>query len=539
MLTSKRRLALLLLAVPLLVVVSGLLYMLGMVHLEESPRDFWQSLSWAAETLSTTGYGADARWQHPAMVAFVICLQFGGVFLIFLIFPIYLIPFLEERFEQRLPTAVEPLAGHVVVYRYGSAVETLLAELDRAGVEVVIIEHQPEKARKLLARDRKVVGSRLEDGALEGAHISAAKTLIANGSDDENAAAILGARQLGCEGEILALVEEPVHRRPMMLAGATASFTPRHVLGAALAAQASRRLRSTVSGAQSLGGSLAIHEARVGAESPMAGKTLAEAGVGARTGVTVLGQWIGGKLETDTRADMEIVANGILVLAGSPEALERFAETCVAGADELDTPVVVAGYGEVGAKVVELLRDAGEPVRVLDLEPGRAEVTGDVLDPQVLESLDIARARAVVLALDSDPATLFASVIIRDLAPRVPIIARVNRSENVERIHAAGADFALSISRVAGQILTQRLLGEEAISLDAQLRVLKTSARTLAGLRRSEIGIRESTGCSIVAVERGEQLLAELDGEFRFERSDTVFVAGSDAATREFLRLYA
>jgi hypothetical protein len=34
----------------------------------------------------------------------------------------------------------------------------------------------------------------------------------------------------------------------------------------------------------------------------------------------------------------------------------------------------------------------------------------------------------------------------------VPIIARVNQSENVERIHAAGADFALSISRVAGQI---------------------------------------------------------------------------------------
>ena len=34
-----------------------------------------------------------------------------------------------------------------------------------------------------------------------------ARTLIANSSDDEDAAVILGARQLGFEGEALALVE--------------------------------------------------------------------------------------------------------------------------------------------------------------------------------------------------------------------------------------------------------------------------------------------------------------------------------------------
>ena len=74
------------------------------------------------------------------MVVFVVVLQFIGVFLVFLIFPLYLIPFLEERFEVRLPKEVPPLDGHVVIYGYGAAVETLLSELARAGLETVVVE---------------------------------------------------------------------------------------------------------------------------------------------------------------------------------------------------------------------------------------------------------------------------------------------------------------------------------------------------------------------------------------------------------------
>ncbi len=40
-----------------------------MAYLEGTPRGFWESLEWSAETLTTTGYGADSHWRHPAMVA--------------------------------------------------------------------------------------------------------------------------------------------------------------------------------------------------------------------------------------------------------------------------------------------------------------------------------------------------------------------------------------------------------------------------------------------------------------------------------------
>lgn len=54
-----------------LLVVCTLGYMVGMDWLEGQHRGFWQSMEWAAETLTTTGYGADHTWHHPLMVVYV------------------------------------------------------------------------------------------------------------------------------------------------------------------------------------------------------------------------------------------------------------------------------------------------------------------------------------------------------------------------------------------------------------------------------------------------------------------------------------
>ena len=110
------------------------------------------------------------------------------------------------------------------------------------------------------------------------------------------------------------------------------------------------------------------------------------------------------------------------------------------------------------------------------------------------------------------------------------MIARVNSAENVDRIHRAGADFALSVSQVSGQILARRLLGEESVSVDPQLKVLKVRPAGLVGRHPAELEIRTRTGCLVVAVERGEEALLEFDPEFRFAEGDAVYVCGSTSA---------
>jgi len=534
---SHQRLLLLLVCLPILVVCFALLYSVGMAYLEGSPRGFWDSLEWSAESLTTTGYGADSHWRHPVMVLYVVGVQFAGVFLVFLLVPIFLLPFLEEHFQGRLPQSIEgKLSGHVLVFRYGAAVETLLAELAAAGVPTVFLERDEATARQLFESGIRVVHRGLDDAALKAARLPAARAVIANGTDDENAALILAARHLGFAGPVLALVEEPFYRKPMMLAGATAVFTPRHILGAALAAQVSARINPRLTGVQPLGRFLELAEVRIEPDSRLAGKTLGAAGIGAATGATVIGEWVGGDLRTRLDPSFPLEPEGVLVVLGSHESIERVTELARGPRPAVPVgPFVVGGYGEVGRNVVELLRAVGEEVRVLDRHAAfGVDLVGDVLDRRLLEKAGVTTARAVILALDTDSATLFATVILKELAPHVPVIARVNQAENVERIHRAGASFSLSLSKVSGQMLAQKLLGEEAVEVDSQLKVQKVSAKALAGKSPADLAIRERTGCSVVAVERGDAVRVDLNPDFRFAVDDSVYVCGSTEAVRRF-----
>jgi len=559
---SRRRLLLLLAAVPVLVLLLALLYQAGMAGLEGQRRGFWGSVLWAASTLTTTGYGRDHEWRHPAMVIYVTVVQFLGLFMVYLIFPIFFIPFLEERFEVRLPQeSPRDMARHAVIYRYGPAVETLISELTAARVPTLVLEPDEAAARRLHEGGLHVVHRGQADGALAAARLDRARALIVNGSDDENAAVILEARQLGFGGPLLALVEDPYHRRPMMLAGATAVFTPRHILAAALAARASARISPRLAGVQQLGRHLLVAEVKVTEQSSLAGMTLGEAGIGARTGATVIGQWRGGELTVPTDGGWRLEPGGILVAVGSHDSIEKLSELAGAG-DVLRRRhghFVVGGYGEVGRKVVELLRTVGEEVRVIERQPARAgapaapgsespegaqglpegvDVAGNVLELQVLEAAGVRDAQAVVLALDTDSATLFATVILKDLVPDVPVIARVNQADNVDRIHRAGAYFALSISQISGQMLAKKLLGQEAFAVDTQLQVRKVPAQPLAGRHPSDLRIRARTGCSVVAVERGDDVLVDLDPDFRFQPDDTVYVCGSSSAVQRFAEIF-
>lgn len=518
----------------------ALLYMLGMGALEGKPRTYWQALQWAAGTMSTTGYSPDTSWTHPVMVVYVVVAQFTGVALFFVVLPLFLVPVLEERFETRLPTQAAGVRDHVVIFDHDETVATLLGELSQAGIASVIVDEDEAQARHLLAQGHRVVHGSLDEGVLARCELAQARALIVNSSDERNASAILAARQLGYGGEIIAMVEDPFHRHPVMLAGASEAYTPRHLLGAALAARASPKVSPTVAGIQHLGDGFEVAEARITRDSELAGRTLAQAGLGRHAGVTVIGQWVGGRLVAPPTPDMTLEPGGVLVLVGSGERLREFMERC-AGARRLRRQgrFVIAGFGEVGHKVDELLRDAGEETLTIDSRaaPG-VDVVGNVLDIKVLERAGLEDAQAVVLALSSDSAAVFASVIVRDLAPDVPVIARVNLAENVERMYVAGADFALSVSQVSGQLLAYRLLGKESVAVDAAFEVVKVSARGLESRPPSRGELRERTGCSVIAVERDGELLVELGDDFRFERDDAAYVCGSGQATQRFREMF-
>ncbi|MFO1432008.1 MAG: NAD-binding protein [Candidatus Competibacteraceae bacterium] len=530
---STWRLIVLLVSMPTAVLVFGSLYLLASTYLEGKPIDFWSSLEWASETLTTTGYGAYAPWKHPVVILLVILTQFVGMFFLVLIFPVYVLPYIEERFELRLPHTLPPMTGRVLFYRYGPALDSLLEELQQLGSAFVILEEDMLLARSLRDRGYAVVFGNLDEdpGILTG--VEQAQAVVTNADDHANAICILIVREQGFDGPIYTLADNPLYRPPMLKVGASAVFTPTHVLGAALAARASARISPPAEGLHLLGTQVDLTEFRVRADSPLAGRRLSELRLAERYGVSVIGQWRGGYFAVAKGPDTRIEPGTILVAVGAHANLaqvERLATTI-----RRTGPIVVAGYGTVGGKVVEMLHDAHELTIVIDKQalPG-VDIVGNVLEHATLAQANVRTASAVVLALNNDSEGVFATALVRDYAPEVPLIVRVNRASNVARLYQAGADFALSVGQMAGEILAYHLLGEQAVAVEPRIKFVRLPAGALVGLHPWSAGVQERTGAAVVAVQRDSRVFVTFDEAFRVRPDDLLFVCGTLGSLEQY-----
>ncbi|MBP8182588.1 MAG: NAD-binding protein [Rhodoferax sp.] len=534
---SARRLLTLLTLMPLAVVVLGLLYMTGMTYLEGQPRTFLQGLQWASETMTNTGYGADNRWNHPVMATFVIVTPFIGQFLVFLVFPVLVLPYFEEKFEVRLQHELPPMTGKVLFYRYGPAIESVIVEFDAANSPFVILEEDAVLARSLRDRGYNVVFGKMGEDPTVIGRIHEARALVLNAGDHANATCTLLAREHGFAGPLYALADDPIYRAPMVQIGATEVFTPSHVLGAALASRASTRISPPAEGMHLLGNQVGMAEFRVRAGSPLAGKRLGDLHLREQHGVSVIGQWLGGAFITSKGPDTQVEPGAILVVVGGHANLEKVER--MAMPIRREGPIVVAGFGAVGQKVIELLQDAGETCTVIDCvaAPG-VDVVGSVLEWSSLDRAKVREASAVILALSDDSESVFATAVVRDYAPEIPLIVRVLRTHNTARLYRSGADFAISVGQVAGQILAYHLLGEQTIQVENRVKFIRVNAANLVGEHPWRCEVLERTGAKIVAVERASEVLVEFSADFRVHAEDTLFVCGSVNSLERYQRAF-
>jgi len=533
---STRGLLLLLAILPLTVLVFSLLYMTGEALLEHRDRDFWSSLEWAAETLTTTGYGADAHWDHPLMVVLVILAQFSGLFLVFLIFPIYVLPYFEERFEARISHSLPKARDLFLVFHYSPAVAALLDEFRRFNRSFVILEQDRTEARAVQERGLPVVQLDLTETTLSHDAVQNLAAVVANGSDQDNAALIMSLRESGFAGSILAFAQTPLHRLPLQRLGASAVYTPKHLLAAALATRASRWLTARVRNVHVLGDEVGVFKLRIPGSSPLAGKTLRQADLH-RLGVSIIGVWSGGRFNNMPGPTTEIAAGSVVVAIGSHGALERLGQT--AQPLRREGPYLVCGYGEVGSKVTQMLRDVGEPVTVVnDRALEGVDIVGNVLDPEVLQQMDSCGPRAIILAVGNDSQTQFLAAVVRQSLPDVPLMARVNQSQSVDRLHRLGVDFALSIDNVAGELLASQLLGEEYVEVEPEFRVSRVLAHGLAGQHPWQVEALVRFGCKVVAIARAGQVLVSFEPEFTIHANDQLFLCGSPQGIDAYLEAY-
>jgi CPA2 family monovalent cation:H+ antiporter-2 len=110
--------------------------------------------------------------------------------------------------------------------------------------------------------------------------------------------------------------------------------------------------------------------------------------------------------------------------------------------------IVVAGFGVAGEALVRALGAISVPVVVVDLNPVSVrEVTrrglpgyfGDVSSRDLLEHLNLPRARQLVLLINDPAAVERAVLAARSVAPELPITARARFQREVDKLRALGA----------------------------------------------------------------------------------------------------
>ncbi len=219
--------------------------------------------------------------------------------------------------------------------------------------------------------------------------------------------------------------------------------------------------------------------------------------------------------------------------------------------------VIICGWGRVGRASAEYLTATGREVVVIDRDPLRLEgikyayVAGDVTDDDVLADAGIARARALIAALDTDADNVYVTLSSRALRPDLEIVARARNEASKSKLVRAGADRVVNPQLIGGRRMAAFALQPHVAefldvvmhdeSLEHRMEQIEIGADSpLSGRRLGEAGLAESTGVLLLAVRAaaGRAFLANPAAETVLAPGSILIVVGT-ASQLDALRAIA
>jgi Trk K+ transport system NAD-binding subunit len=234
------------------------------------------------------------------------------------------------------------------------------------------------------------------------------------------------------------------------------------------------------------------------------------------------------------------------VLAGTAEHLARFNATLPQGRQHV--AVLVIGSGKVGEAAIRHLKEKGVTVYAIDREKESlsavAEVAdeifcGDAADRATIERAGIRRVASVLLTTNDDAMNIYLAVYCRRLNPDIRIISRITHERNVEAIHRAGADFALSYTSLGVESVMALLRGDAPVLLGEGVSFFELPMpKSLAGVRLGNTAIGSRSGLSVVALERDGVLVTQLTSETILPPHGKLLMLGSVEQRQEFIDVF-
>jgi K+:H+ antiporter len=249
----------------------------------------------------------------------------------------------------------------------------------------------------------------------------------------------------------------------------------------------------------------------------------------------------------------------------------------------LQDHVVIAGHGRVGSFVARLLWHLGQEFVVVDSNPERMEVAREVGYPAifgeaaaepVLAAAGVKEARLVIVTVPDPAGARLVVERVQRINPDVHVVARAADTEHLEDLGRLGVYEAVQPELEAGLELGRQALShlgaevgeiqrisdrtrrelyspfadgsgnkELLLRLRNTMRVIETEwvrlteDSAMLGKTIGELEIRSETGTSVVAIIRGDDLLANPEPEVALQTGDLISILGTPDQRAAFKEL--
>jgi Trk K+ transport system NAD-binding subunit len=504
---------------------------------------------WTLTVMSTLGFGDITFVSDIGRLFSIVVLLTGIVFLLVLLpftfIQFFYAPWLEAQNQARAPRSVpDTVSAHVIFTQFDAVTEHLAAKCLQYGIHYVILVADLHQALDLHDRGYRVALGELDDpDTYIRLRVRQAALVVVLNDDLTSTNIIYTVREISDRVATVTNADADDSLDILQLAGSTHVFQFTQLLGQALA----RRVLGISMTANVIGGfdELLIAEAPA-MRTQLQGVSLADSRLREKTGVTVVGIWEQGRFLTP-QARQRMGESTVLVLAGTAGQLERYDRLIgFAGHQDLPGgPVLVLGGGRVGRSVAATLEARGIDFRVVEKRERIASqdqrfIQGSAADRDVLVAAGIDTTPSIIITTHDDNLNIYLTIYCRRLRPDVQIISRASLDRNINTLHRAGANLVMSYTSLCASTIMNLLKPGKLLMLSEGLNVFRMRVRhRLEGRILRDLRIREETGCSVVAVQRGERTEINPDPAIVLEREDELILIGAVESEKAFMERYA
>jgi len=214
--------------------------------------------------------------------------------------------------------------------------------------------------------------------------------------------------------------------------------------------------------------------------------------------------------------------------------------------------IILCSFSTVGRNVANLLKKDGAEFIIIDprksvMEAAGANfILGEPFDEEVLVKAGISKARTLIACAEKDSINSFVALSAKALNPNISIFTIVRHVSSIEKMYKAGADLVISESQIGGRLLAKHAVSPHVAEFINRITLTKNVEITelnihkgseLVGKQIKDSNLRESTGITILGIEKDGNILLNPPATIRLETGNVLLAMGTSSQIKETLKI--